>query len=520
MGVRSLRRWFRVFLVVSAAALAAGCAMLPSLDGRSETHAYTDTAQTRLGRAVIDAAAAHPGQSGIHALTEPSDAFAARVLLASVAEKSLDIQYYIWHGDQTGSLLFEAVRRAADRHVRVRILLDDANTGGLDETIVALDAHPNIEIRLYNPLVPRGARLTNYLTDFGRVNRRMHNKSFTADNQVTIVGGRNVGNEYFAAGEGVAFTDLDVIATGAAVREVSGAFDLYWNSPSAYPAATLLGTTTAEAARSALDAKFAAVHADPESVAYVEVLQRARLVQELVAGKLPLEWASARLVRDDPAKTLDTTARSDVLLLSDLVPAIGKPSRSFDLVSPYFVPGDSGTAWLVQAARQGVRVRVLTNSLAATDVGPVHAGYVKRRCDLLQAGVQLYELEPTASADDRKKRGIGSSSAVQLHAKTFAVDDDRIFVGSFNFDQRSARLNTEMGLVIQSVKLARQLSKAFETEVPRLAYEVRLTADGQCAEWIERNQNGEVRYDADPGTSAARRAWIRFLSVLPIEWLL
>jgi putative cardiolipin synthase len=520
MGVRSLRRWFRVFLAVPAAVLAAGCAMLPPLDGRSETRAYTDTAQTRLGRAMEAEAAAHPGQSGIYALTEPSDAFAARVLLAAVAEKSLDIQYYIWHGDQTGSLLFEAVRRAADRGARVRILLDDANTGGLDETIAALDAHPNIEMRLYNPLVPRNARLTNYLTDFGRVNRRMHNKSFTADNQVTIVGGRNVGNEYFAAGEGVAFTDLDVIATGAVVREVSGAFDLYWNSPSAYPAAMLLRTTTAEAARSSLDAKFASVRADPESAAYVDVVQRTRLVQELVAGKLPLEWASARLVRDDPAKTLDTTARTDILLLSDLVPAIGKPTTSFDLVSPYFVPGDSGTAWLVQAAQQGVRVRVLTNSLIATDVGPVHAGYVKRRCDLLQAGVHLYELEPTASAGDRRKRGIGSSSAVQLHAKTFAVDQDRIFVGSFNFDQRSARLNTEMGLVIHSVTLARQLSKAFETEVPGLAYEVRLRADGKCAEWIERTENGDVRYGADPGTSAARRAWIRFLSILPIEWLL
>ena len=269
-----------------------------------------------------------------------------------------------------------------------------------------------------------------------------------------------------------------------------------------------------------LDARFAAVRADPESAAYVEVLQRTRLIQELVAGNLPLEWASARVVRDDPAKTLDTTDRTDVLLLSDLVPAIGTPSTSFDLVSPYFVPGDAGTAWLVQAARQGVRVRVLTNSLAATDVGPVHAGYVSRRCELLQAGVHLYELEPTAPPGDSRRHGIGSSSAVQLHAKTFALDEARIFVGSFNFDQRSARLNTEMGLVIQSATLARQLAKAFDTEVPRLAYEVRLKPDGQCAEWIERGQSGELRYDADPGTSAARRAWIRFLSLLPIEWLL
>ena len=520
MPKRVLRSLIRIVVAGSLGALVAACATLPPLEGRSESRAYTDTAQTRLGRAVNGEAVAHPGRSGIYALTEPSDAFAARALLASVAEKSLDIQYYIWHGDQTGSLLFETVRNAADRGVRVRILLDDANTKGLDETIAALDAHPNIEIRLYNPLVPRSASFTNFLTDFGRVNRRMHNKSFTADNQVTIVGGRNVGNEYFAAGEGVAFTDLDVIATGTVVGEVSGAFDLYWNSPSAYPAASLLGTPTAEAARAALDAKFAAVNADPESAAYIDVLRRTRLVQQLVAGKLPLEWAIARLVRDDPAKTLDTTSRTDVLLLSDLMPAIGKPTMSFDLVSPYLVPGDSGTAWLVQAARQGVRVRILTNSLAATDVGPVHAGYVRRRCDLLQAGVHLYELEPTAPASDARRRGIGSSSSVQLHAKTFAVDDERIFVGSFNFDQRSARLNTEMGLVIQSATLARQLSKAFEKEVPRVAYEVRLTPEGQCAEWIQRTEKGDVRYGTDPGTSAARRAWIRFLSVLPIEWLL
>ena len=520
MGQHGLRCLYRMVVAGAMGALVAACAVLPPLDGRSETHAYTDTAQTRLGQSLSGGVAAHPGQSGIYALPVPSDAFAARVLLASVAEKSLDIQYYIWHGDQTGSLLFEAIRNAADRGVRVRLLLDDANTGGLDDTLAALDAHPNIEIRLYNPLVPRSARALNFVTDFARANRRMHNKSFTADNQVTIIGGRNVGNEYFAAGEGVAFTDLDVIATGAAARDVSGAFDLYWNSPSAYPAATLLGMLTPEAARSSLDAKFVSVRADPESTAYVEILQRTRLIQELVAGKLPLEWTSARLVRDDPAKTLDTTARTDILLLSDLIPAIGKPSTAFDLVSPYFVPGDSGTAWLIQEARQGVRVRVLTNSLAATDVGAVHAGYIKRRCELLQAGVHMYELEPTGPPGDTKRSGIGSSSAVQLHAKTLALDEERIFVGSFNFDQRSARLNTEMGLVIQSAALARQLSKAFETEVPRRAYEVRLTADGHCAEWIQHTGSGEVRYDADPGTSAARRAWIRFLSVLPIEWLL
>ena len=195
-------------------ALLAGCGTLPSLDGRIESRALDDTASTRLGRSAANDVAAHPGKSGIHALPTPADAFAARVLLASAADKSLDIQYYIWNGDQTGYLLYDAVWRAAQRGVRVRILLDDANTDGLDETIAALDGHPNIEVRLYNPLRMRSARLLNFATDFTRVNRRMHNKSFTADNQATIVGGRNIGNEYFAAGEGVAFADLDVLASG------------------------------------------------------------------------------------------------------------------------------------------------------------------------------------------------------------------------------------------------------------------------------------------------------------------
>jgi hypothetical protein len=192
--------------------LSAGCATLPPQDGRTESRALADTASTRLGRATADAAAAHPGKSGIRAMPMPPDAFAARVLLAAAAERSLDLQYYIWNGDETGVLLYEAVWRAAGRGVRVRILLDDANTGGLDATLAALDAHPSIEVRLYNPLPMRNARLLNLATDFARVNRRMHNKSFTADNQASIVGGRNGGNEYFAAGEGVAFADLDVLA--------------------------------------------------------------------------------------------------------------------------------------------------------------------------------------------------------------------------------------------------------------------------------------------------------------------
>jgi putative cardiolipin synthase len=473
-----------------------------------------------LGRAVAPDVAAHPGKAGIHAMPVATDAFAARVLLAAAADKSLDVQYYIWHGDQTGYLLYEAMWRAAERGVRVRILLDDANTKGLDETIATLDAHPNIEVRLYNPLMQRDARLMNFVTDFTRVNRRMHNKSFTADNQATIVGGRNVGNEYFGAGEEAEFSDLDVIAIGPVVREVSTEFDLYWNSASAYPADRILPKPLPDAA-SKLEAKFAEVRADPESVTYINALRDTQLVQDLLARRLPFEWANAEVVRDDPAKTLDTTARTDVLLLSELLPTVGQPRTSFDLVSPYFVPGDGGTAALIKLAQSGVKVRVLTNSLAVTDVPPVHAGYAKRRCDLLQAGVKLYEFKPSgAEPKTEAKSKTGSSSAGQLHAKTFALDRNRIFVGSFNFDQRSALLNTEMGLVIDSPVLAGRLATQFDTKIPMLSYEVVNGANGHCPEWIERTSAGEVRYDVEPGTTAGQRAGVQFLEMLPIEWLL
>ncbi|HET9025459.1 MAG TPA: phospholipase D family protein [Burkholderiaceae bacterium] len=503
------------------AALLGGCATaLPSLDGRSITTTLTDTADTRLARALQADVAAHPGQTGIHPLLNPRDAFAVRALLAASADKSIDVQYYIWHGDAVGFLMFEALWRAAERGVRVRLLLDDTNTVGLDPTIAALDAHRNIEVRLYNPFVQRGSRLAGYVTDFTRLNRRMHNKSFTVDNQVTVVGGRNIGNEYFAAGGGVVFADLDVTAVGSAVPDVSRQFDLYWNSASAYPAAAFVAPAMSDSAER-LIAQFGATRADEKSVEYLEAVRTTPVVRDILARRLAFEWATARLVHDDPAKTLDTEDRTELLLFPALVRMIGAPARSFDLVSPYFVPGDGGTAALVALAGRGVKVRILTNSLAASDVAAVHAGYAKRRHDLLKAGVQLFELKPNAVQEARDdKMGYGSSSSSGLHAKTFAVDRARLFVGSFNFDQRSARLNTELGLVIDSPSLAGSLAAGFETTIPHVAYEVRLSPEGNGLEWIERGPGGEKRHTTEPGTTALRRLGVGVMSILPIEWLL
>jgi putative cardiolipin synthase len=482
----------------------AGCSSLPSTVDRPHSTALADTRDTRLGRALAASLAANPGKSAIHPLSSPRDAFAARVVLAEAADRSLDVQYYIWRADITGALLCEALWRAAERGVRVRLLLDDNSTRGLDETIAALDAHPNIEVRLFNPYANRGFRLGELATDFSRLNRRMHNKSFTADNQATIVGGRNVGDEYFGAETPVAFTDLDVIAAGPVVGEVSTSFDAYWNSESAYPVATLIRSSERKT-------PWAAVREDPAAAKYVEAVRATPLLRELLAGSLALEWAQARVVSDHPSKVLHPPERTELHMLPRLEAAVGKPQRQLDLVSPYFVPTKEGTAALAALAGRGVSVRVLTNSLAATDVAPVHAGYAKYREPLLRGRVKLYELKPTS---EEKSGERGGSSDASLHAKTFAVDGSRIFVGSFNFDPRSARLNTEMGIVIESPPLASQLSDALDRGLPGDAYEVRLAGD--ALEWVD----GEARHAAEPGAGLLQRLWINFLSILPIEWLL
>ncbi|HET7402028.1 MAG TPA: phospholipase D family protein, partial [Usitatibacter sp.] len=398
-----MRRAFRGGLALFAAMLAAACATLPPPGERIESHAIPPDSGTRLGTAVAPLAAAHPGKSGIHALTVASDAFAARVLLAAAADRSLDVQYYIWHADETGVLLLQALHNAAARGVRVRLLVDDQNTRDTEPLLAALAARPNVEVRLYNPFANRSLRALGYLGDFERLNRRMHNKSFTADNQVAIVGGRNIGNEYFGAGTEVPFKDLDVIAIGAAVPEVSAEFDLYWNSASAYPIASVV-PPAGEADAAAFGERVTAVRESAEAQRYLTVVRDTPLVRQLLDRTIELEWATAHVVRDDPAKTLDPEVDRGMLMLTQLIEGESGPQRLFDVISPYFVPGARGTEMLGRLARNGVRVRVLTNSLAATDVAVVHSGYAKRRCDLARAGVRLYELKPVVEDVQARKK--------------------------------------------------------------------------------------------------------------------
>ncbi len=438
------------------------------------------------------------------------------MLLVHAAERTLDVQYYIWRDDITGTWLLHALRQAADRGVRVRLLLDDNGVAGMDATLLALDRHPGIEVRLFNPFSIRRPKALGYLTHFQRANRRMHNKALIADNQAAIMGGRNVGDEYFGATDGVLFADLDVLAAGAVVPDLSADFDRYWASASAHPVDRIVSPGAAQA-DDALGLEAGRAQSDPRAQRYLEALRGSRFIPDLLAGAHLPQWAVVEMVSDDPRKGLGQAQKED-LLSHQLQQVLARsPAASLDLVSPYFVPTAAGVDVFRRLAASGVRVRILTNGLEATDVSAVHSGYARYRKALLRAGIELYEMR--RGAGPQGHAGLFGSSGSSLHAKTFALDGQRVFVGSMNFDPRSVHLNTELGFIIDSPALAEAVGQAFDQRVPAVAYAVRLDGDGRLV-WIERRDGQEVHHTREPGSTLGKRMWIGLLSVLPIEWLL
>lgn len=474
---------------------------------------------TRLTQAISPLVKRHPELSGIHSLADGLDAFAARYLLTAMAESTLDIQYYIWQNDMSGRLLFSALFDAADRGVRVRLLLDDNNTMGLDRTLARLSCHPNIEVRLFNPFSFRTLRALGYLSDFARLNRRMHNKSFTVDKQATIVGGRNVGDEYFGAGEEPLFSDLDVLAIGPVVEEVTKDFERYWHSRAVKPFEAVV-ETDAEADREEVSLP-AEWRNDSQVKRYLARIEAASFSTQLENGDLPLTWAKTRLLSDDPRKGLGK-AKTSTLLPQRMLEVIGRPEVQFDIISAYFVPTRAGVAQLLSLVRKGVKIAILTNSLAANDVSIVHAGYAKWRKKLLRHGISLYELKPhNDSREVPHDRGLTGNSGSSLHAKTFSVDNQKVFIGSFNFDPRSAMLNTEMGFVIESESLATTIHQRFVDSLYDHAWTLRLDKWGRV-NWVEYPGEGEKErvHKHEPRTRFMQRLLVRLVWRLPIEWLL
>ena len=481
-------------------------------DYELSTHLPPDPASP-LAQAIFPQNEAHPGLSGVYLLQDGVDAFVARLSLAEAAQKTLDVQYYIWHNDISGHLLFQSMLKAAERGVRVRLLLDDNNTQGLDPLLLALTQHPNIEVRLFNPFMQRNFRPVAYLSDFSRLNRRMHNKSFTADGVVSIVGGRNIGDEYFGAGDGVMFADLDVAATGPVVAAIQTDFDRYWRSESTYAAERILAPNNTAAAALNTDAS-----PDAATQGYLKRLRESDFAAQLLQNTITLTWAPATLFSDDPAKGLGK-ALPDNTVIAHITPLMDSAQHELMIVSPYFVPTRKGTDMLSAIAQRGVNVAVLTNSLAATDVGVVHAGYAKYRRDLLANGVRLFELKPEATITDAEKGAIGGSSGASLHAKTFTVDGRYVFVGSFNMEPRSATLNTEMGLVFDHPQLAQHISQNLHQHVAEHTYAVMLDKHDKL-QWRTQENGRQLTLDTEPQSGPIQRIGLWMMSKLPIEHLL
>ena len=514
-GHANWRTWPIALLVMLALS---GCGSLPTHFEKNPSAAWSTPQDTLLGQ--VTQASLPPGEtSGFRLLPSGSFAFEARVALARRAQRTLDLQYYLFHDDEAGRALSREILAAALRGVRVRVLLDDIATQGQDAMLAQLSTHPNLEIRLFNPFAGGRANLVTRVLastfDAARVNHRMHNKLFVADNAMAITGGRNIGNEYFMQGSASNFIDLDVFAAGVIVPQMSAVFDQFWNSDYAYPVQAF--------AAFKLDNK--PLPADP--VAVPELAPEARdplgyapLGAEIDRGKLALTWASARVVADAPSKVAGVTALTLGDTASHMILRLMDSAQSDVLViSPYFVPGKIGIAAMQRLAKRGIRMAVLTNSLGANDSPLVHIGYARYRRAMLKLGVHLYELSPTR-AQKRDRVGLFGSSRASLHAKVVAIDRKRLFIGSLNLDARSARTNTEMGILIDSAPLTTQLYALLKADNENSSYELRLAPDSGALEWVARDDGTETILTSEPDVNVLLQLGLWLISPLAPEELL
>jgi len=505
----------------------AGCATLRTDYPKSASHALPPAADTPSTRYIRSEVQARPGQSGFRLLVANVNALMSRLVLTDHAAHAIDLQYYIFKNDPTGRLLAQHLLAAADRGVRVRILLDDLGISEEDHLLDALDAHENIEVRLFNPFSVRNralwAKAGQFLLEGRRLNRRMHNKSFIVDNAIAIIGGRNIGDAYFDAGEETHFNDLDVIAIGPIVPQTSQMFDAYWNSDAAYPVKAFKGARATAADLAQLRA-----HLNDDARRFAESDYAQAIEEELPSGPSADRrgrwfWGPATLVADDPGK-VDPERSARVPHMAPQVRALlDAATVQATIISPYFIPGRSGEAYLDALAARGVNLRVLTNSLAATDEPEVHAGYVRYRRGLIEAGVEIYELRPLAGRDPG--RAYGTSSGVSLHSKAMVVDHRYVFVGSMNFDPRSRLLNTEMGVIADSPELAAAVDRYFEqAAAPQNAFRVTLEPPGRTGlrglRWTAVDDGRTVTFEHEPEVPWWKRMRLHLLRLLPIEGLL
>lgn len=508
--------------------LAAGCATVSSYGPRGPSYALADPAETALGRALASEIAKRPGQSGFLVYDRGRDSLLSRLALAASAERTLDLQYYIVDRGVTTDLLLHSLIKAAERGVRVRILMDDVHGPNRTFAFEATAAHPGIEVRLFNPFLIGGTQSVGRLMEFAangeRLNRRMHNKLWIADNTAGLIGGRNLADEYFDANPSANFADLDLLTVGPVVRELSQGFDEYWNSVSAVPFKALAGAASSPEESAQALAVLRARLIAAEDTEYGKAVATEDLQRQPIDSSLPLIWGAAYAAHDDPDKpeTAITTGMQHVLPQIRTVPA----ATRFELLimSPYFIPSAEGRKHLGDMTRRGVRVAVVTNSLASTDALAAHAGYARHRADLLRAGVDLFELRPEPGVQHPAQHRWRGAWTATLHAKLVIVDRARVLLGSMNLDPRSRLHNTEAWIGVESRELALRLTELFEESTrPDHSFQVLLQRPREgddSMEWITEEQGREVRHRSEPLAGPWTRFWRDVLSVVVPEHML
>jgi len=496
-------------------AFVAACATIDFDYPKSETFALTDTGDTYLGRGIAEYVAQHPPeQSGFFPVYDGVDSLAMRLLMAERAERSIDAQYFLIHNDLVGRAFVNALLRAANRGVRVRFLVDDMNAKGYDTGFAALDSHENIEVRIFNPFAHRKTRAMDAFS-MGRLTRRMHNKSFTVDNQMTLIGGRNIANEYFDANPGEKFGDLDVLTIGSIVPKVSAMFDSYWNHPASLPISALAGVPeNAAEALASLEDRVAESLKEVEASEYADAV-RSSVLNYVQTDASAFIWADYDLVYGSPDKaTADISGEAGSIVVQ-MRESIGDVQQELFVVTPYFVLRKDNIAGFRGLRDRNVEITVITNSLASNNHTVSHSGYSPVRKPLLEMGVRLYEVRASRSIPGDESKGV-QDSKVTLHAKAFVVDRKKVFIGSFNWNQRSINIDTELGVIIHSPKIATELVERVTVAIPTAGFEVFLNDKNQLR-WRGYEDGQEVILTKEPQTGFWHRFNAGFLRMMPIK---
>lgn len=515
-----IKKKFMAFFIIASFFSSVGCGtqMNPSQPEKTLNTHFQDWVQDLDSKEKIQ-----QGQTAYLAMHDAFRSIAARIFLIRHAKRSLDLQYYIWADDFIGNLMLSELLQAADRGVKIRLLIDDQNGRQLDRQFKALMQHPNIQIRVYNPYKFRTLRIFDYLFRAKQINRRMHNKLIIADGTIAVTGGRNISGEYFDASQSFQFTDMDVLFLGKVLNTANQSFINFWNYELSVPIKQFL---TSGQAQDLVDLRTEfEQYAEQHKQTGDRVEQEQQILADLVKHS-QLNWAPAYFLADSPIKT-QGHAQGSELIYNQIIEKMGEPHDEFDLISAYFVPTPKGSKFLTALPAKNVKVRVLTNTFVANDVALVHAFYQKYRYDLLKSGVKLYEFKSYIKRNDRTWYEVMTGNVIpakvksksSLHAKLINVDD-KVFIGSFNFDPRSAHLNTEVGLVIQSNQLQQEVSVTLDQSLNKIAYELQLNDHDQII-WRDHQDNGTViEYQVDPQTTKFQWFMMHSVSYLPIEWMM